>query len=279
MNEPLLRLGGLVKEFGGIQALNGVDLTLRAGEVLGLVGDNGAGKSTLLRCICGHHEPTAGTIEVWGEAIHLKSPAGARTHGIEVVHQDLALCDNLTATENIFLGRELRRGVGPFQFLDKRAMKSRAGELFEELQSDTQTDEAVKNLSGGQRQAVAIARALLGRQDGSRASLILLDEPTAAISVRQVAQVLGLIRRLADSGIGVVLVSHRMGDVFAVCDRIVVLRRGEKVADRPITGTNPEEVTGLITGAILSAESGGIQIGSHQLPENHVSAPAGEGSS
>ncbi|HEY3144911.1 MAG TPA: ATP-binding cassette domain-containing protein, partial [Dongiaceae bacterium] len=172
----------------------------------------------------------------------------ARARGIEVVYQDLALADNLTAAQNVFLGREIKKGFWPFRILDKRAMLERADELFQELKSETRPRDLVRKMSGGQRQAVAIARTRL-----SEAKLILMDEPTAAISVRQVAEVLGLIRRLKAQGVSVILISHRMPDVFAVSDRIIVLRRGTKVADKHTAQTTPEEVTGLITGAIRAA--------------------------
>jgi simple sugar transport system ATP-binding protein len=157
----------------------------------------------------------------------------------------LALCNNLTAAANVFLGRELKKGIGPFRVLDFGAMYRRAGELFKELKSETRPRDLVKQMSGGQRQAVAISRTRL-----SDPKIVLMDEPTAAISVRQVAEVLNLIRRLRDQNIAVVLISHRMPDVFAVADRIMVLRRGRKVADKAIAASSPEEVTGLITGAI-----------------------------
>ena len=178
----------------------------------------------------------------------LHRPVEARQHGIEIVHQDLALCDNLTAAANVFLGRELRKGAGPFKIIDYGAMYRRAGQLFAELKSETRPRDLVRQMSGGQRQAVAIARTRL-----SAAKIVLMDEPTAAISVRQVAEVLSLIQRLRDQGIAIVLISHRMPDVFSVADRVVVLRRGRKVADKAIAKSSPEEVTGLITGAIDSA--------------------------
>jgi simple sugar transport system ATP-binding protein len=172
----------------------------------------------------------------------------ARQSGIEIVYQDLALCDNLTATANVFLSREIGRRLGPFKLLDSRAMNERAGALFGELKSETRPRDLVRRMSGGQRQAVAIARTRL-----SEAKIVLMDEPTAAISVRQVAEVLDLIRRLRDQGIAIVLISHRMPDVFAVADRVAVLRRGRKVAEKPTANSSPEEVTGLITGAIQHA--------------------------
>jgi simple sugar transport system ATP-binding protein len=209
------------------------------------MGDNGAGKSTLVKIIAGNFRQSHGTMRMEGKDLILHRPVDAREHGIEIVHQDLALCNNLTAAANVFLGREVRRGVGPFQVLDYVRMYRRSAEIFKELKSETRPRDLVKQMSGGQRQAVAIARTML-----SEAKIVLMDEPTAAISVRQVAEVLNLIRQLRDRGIAVVLISHRMPDVFTVADRIVVLRRGRKVADKPIAGSSPEEVTGLITGAI-----------------------------
>ncbi|MEJ8855282.1 ATP-binding cassette domain-containing protein [Variovorax robiniae] len=244
----VLELSGVSKHFGAIQALTDVSLSLHAGEVVGLMGDNGAGKSTLVKIVAGNYPPSDGTLAMEGRPLAFHKPADARGEGIEVVYQDLALCDNLSAAENVYLGRELRRGIGPFKILDYRAMYQRAGELFAELKSETRPRDLVRRMSGGQRQAVAIARTRLADP-----KIVLMDEPTAAISVRQITEVLSLIRRLRDHGIAVVLISHRMPDVFAVADRIVVLRRGVKVADKPIAQSSPEEVTGLITGAIETA--------------------------
>ena len=244
----ILELTGVSKHFGAIQALIDVSLSLNAGEVVGLMGDNGAGKSTLVKIVAGNYPPSGGTIAMQGRPVAFHKPADARDEGIEIVYQDLALCDNLTAAENVFLGRELVRRFGPFRVLNYRAMFKRAGELFAELKSETRPRDLVRRMSGGQRQAVAIARTRLAKP-----KIVLMDEPTAAISVRQVTEVLSLIRRLRDHDIAVVLISHRMPDVFAVADRIVVLRRGEKVADKPIAQSSPEEVTGLITGAIETA--------------------------
>ncbi|MEO1018539.1 MAG: ATP-binding cassette domain-containing protein [Pseudomonadota bacterium] len=244
----LLALERVTKHFGAIEALRGIDLSLEPGEVLGLMGDNGAGKSTLVKIIAGNFPASTGALRLEGAEQHFHKPLDAREQGIEVVYQDLALCDNLTAAANVFLGREAKRSFGPFRFLDYRTMYARAGELFGELKSETRPRDLVRQMSGGQRQAVAIARTRL-----SAAKIVLMDEPTAAISVRQVAEVLELIRRLRDQGIAVILISHRMPDVFAVCSRVAVLRRGLKVADKAIAGSSPEEVTGLITGAIESA--------------------------
>ncbi|MDF2974992.1 MAG: sugar transporter ATP-binding protein [Microvirga sp.] len=220
----LLELQGVAKHFGAIEALKGVDLTIEPGDVMGLMGDNGAGKSTLVKIIAGNFPPSEGELRINGEAKHFHKPVDARAEGIEVVYQDLALCDNLTAAENVFLGREKKRSFGPFKIIDYGAMYTRAAALFGELKSETRPRDLVKQMSGGQRQAVAIA-----------------------------AEVLDLIRRLKHQGIAVILISHRMPDVFAVCDRIAVLRRGTKVADKVVADTSPEEVTGLITGAIRTA--------------------------
>ena len=240
----VLELDSISKHFGAIEALRDVSLKIEPGDVVGLVGDNGAGKSTLVKIIAGNFHQSGGRIRIDESDVMLSSPSDARAKGIEIVYQDLALSDNLTAAANIFLGRELTR----FGLLDYGAMYKRAGELFAELKSETRPRDLVRRMSGGQRQAVAIARTRL-----SNPKIVLMDEPTAAISVRQVAEVLNLIKRLKDQKIAVVLISHRIPDIFAVCDRLVVLRRGGKVADKKIVDTSPEEVTGLITGAIREA--------------------------
>jgi len=244
----LLEVRNVSKSFGAIHAVNDISLSIEPGEVVGLMGDNGAGKSTLVKLIAGNFPPTDGEVLVDGEVCHFHKPIQARAKGIEVVYQDLALADNLTAAQNVFLGRELNKGFWPFRVLDKQAMINRSAKLFDELKSETRPRDLVKKMSGGQRQAVAIARTRL-----SNAKLVLMDEPTAAISVRQVAEVLELIRRLKHQGVAVILISHRMPDVFAVSDRIIVMRRGTKVADKATTSTSPEEITGLITGAIRAA--------------------------
>lgn len=241
----LLELKSISKHFGAIQALSDVSLALEPGEVVGLMGDNGAGKSTLVRIIAGNYPPSGGAMAMQGRPVAFHKPTDAREAGIEIVYQDLALCDNLSAAENVFLGREVVRRLGPLRVLNYAAMFRRAGELFAELKSETRPRDLVRRMSGGQRQAVAIARTRLAEP-----KIVLMDEPTAAISVRQVAEVLNLIRHLRDQGIAVVLISHRMPDVFAVADRIVVMRRGVKVADKAVGSSSPEEVTGLITGAI-----------------------------
>jgi simple sugar transport system ATP-binding protein len=244
----LLDVRNVSKNFGAIRALHDVSLTIEPGEVVGLMGDNGAGKSTMVKLIAGNFPPSEGEVAVEGEVCHFHKPIEARAKGIEVVYQDLAIADNLTAAQNVFLGREIKKGPWPVRLLDKQAMIDKAAELFKELKSETRPRDLVRKMSGGQRQAVAIARTRL-----SNAKLVLMDEPTAAISVRQVAEVLELIRRMRGQGVAVMLISHRMPDVFAVSDRIIVLRRGSKVADKRTEKTSPEEITGLITGAIRAA--------------------------
>ncbi len=244
----MMELRGISKNFGAIQALIDVSLAVERGEAVGLMGDNGAGKSTLAKIIAGNFPPSAGAIILDGQEEKFSRPMEARQRGIEMVYQDLALCDNLTASANVFLGRELKKCVGPFKYLDHDAMHQNAGKIFTELKSETRPRDLVRQMSGGQRQAVAIARTRL-----SDPKIVLMDEPTAAISIRQVAEVLDLIQRLKGSNHAVILISHRMPDVFSVCDRVAVLRRGRKVADKTMADTSPEEVTGLITGAIEKA--------------------------
>lgn len=240
-----LKLSGISRSFGAIQALENVSLELAPGEVMGLMGDNGAGKSTLVKIIAGNYRPTTGEIRIDDQRVDFHKPIDAQRKGIEIVHQDLALCNHLTAASNVFLGREPMRRMGPFKVIDYETMRNTSAKLFARLKSETRPRDLVRRMSGGQRQAVAIARTLL-----SDAKIVLLDEPTAAISVRQVAEVLELIRQLRDHGISVILISHRMPDVFAVADTIAVLRRGSLVASKKAADSSPEEVTGLITGAI-----------------------------
>tara|TARA_Y100001970_G_C14192929_1_gene836417 strand:+ start:150 stop:890 length:741 start_codon:yes stop_codon:yes gene_type:complete len=244
----ILQLNNISKSFGAIKALDNVNLELNPGEVLGLMGDNGAGKSTLIKIIAGNFKPSSGTIVFENQKQDFSRPMDAREKGIEVVYQDLALCDNLTAASNIFLTREIKKNFGIFSIINFSKMFQRSKEIFQELKSETLPDEEVRMMSGGQRQAVAIGRTKL-----SKAKVVLLDEPTAAISVRQVAEVLELIKQLKNQGIAVVIISHRMPDVFAVSDRIAVLRRGQLVAYKKANNSSPEEVTALITGAIEKA--------------------------
>ena len=244
--ESVLKLENISKNFGGVEALSDVDMSLQKGECLGLMGDNGAGKSTLIKIIAGNYLPTTGKIFINNNQVYFNKPIDAQKKGIEVVYQDLALCDNLSAYENVFLGRWLSKfRIGPFKFVDFKKMQETSHELFQELKSDTRPKQLVKTLSGGQKQAVALSRTRLSNPD-----IVIMDEPTAAISVKQVTEVLRYILKLKEKKISIILISHRMMDVFEVCDRIMVLRRGVKVSDKKLKESSPEEVTGLITGAI-----------------------------
>ncbi|MEQ8308375.1 MAG: ATP-binding cassette domain-containing protein [Hoeflea sp.] len=245
---PRLSITGISKNFGAIQALSNVSLSIEPGEVLGLMGDNGAGKSTLVKIIAGNFQPSTGEIAIDDNKVVFNKPLDAQREGIEMVYQDLALSDNLSAASNVFLGREPLKRFGPFAYIDYSSMNRVSAELFKQLKSETRPRDKVRKMSGGQRQAVAIARTLL-----SEPKIVMMDEPTAAISVRQVAEVLDLIRRLSDRGISVILISHRMPDVFSVANRIAVLRRGQLVCSKRADQSSPEEVTGLITGAIETA--------------------------
>ena len=247
--ESVLKLENISKNFGGVEALSDVDMSLQKGECLGLMGDNGAGKSTLIKIIAGNYLPTTGKIFLNKNEVLFNKPIDAQKKGIEVVYQDLALCDNLPAYQNVFLGRWLSKfSIGPLKFVDFKKMQEKSAEFFKELKSDTRPKQLVKTLSGGQKQAVALSRTRLSNPD-----IVLMDEPTAAISVKQVTEVLQYILKLKERNISIILISHRMMDIFEVCDRIMVLRRGIKVSDKKLKQTSPEEVTGLITGAIESS--------------------------
>lgn len=224
--EPLLRLRGVEKHFGAVQALYGVNLDLPAASITCLVGDNGAGKSVLTRTISGIHQPDGGEVFWGGRRVHIRSPRDASRLGIETVYQDLALADNLDIVQNMFLGRErTRRGL-----LDEDSMEHTAKETLASLRVTTVRSirQPVVSLSGGQRQSVAVAKAVMWNS-----KLVLLDEPTAALGVVQTAQVLALVRRLRDRGLGVMMISHNLNDVFEVADRIAVMYLGRIVAEKP----------------------------------------------
>lgn len=242
---PLLQLTGIIKSFGGLRALDRVNFAVEAGEVMALVGDNGAGKSTLSKVISGAYQPDAGTMSLRGVAVNFLDPQDAVRAGIATIYQELALAGKMTVADNIFLGRELIKQRFGIAFLSRRAMRARAQALLQQLDVHIpDLDVWVETLSGGQRQGVAIARAL-----DLDADLIVMDEPTAALAVAEVRKVLSFIDRLRGRGKGVVLVSHNMQDVFAVADRVTVMRHGMAIAVRRITETDPEEIVGLITGA------------------------------
>jgi D-xylose transport system ATP-binding protein len=238
---PVLSLRGMSKHFGAVQALIDVDLDVSAGEVVALVGDNGAGKSTLVKVISGAQPADSGEIRFAGQRVTITSPLASQHLGIATVFQDLALCDNLDVVGNLYLGRELvRAGV-----LDEPEMERRSWDLLRELSARVPSVRSpVASLSGGQRQTVAISRSLLGDP-----KLVMLDEPTAALGVAQTAQVLNLIDRLRERNLAVVLISHNMADVFAVADRIVVLRLGRNAGEFRTATTSREEVIAAITGA------------------------------
>jgi ABC-type sugar transport system ATPase subunit len=245
MTTPLLRARSITKRFGALQALADVDVDIHASEVLAILGDNGAGKSTFIKILSGAYEPSAGTLLLDGAPVSFVSPQDAADVGIATIFQELALSENLSIAENVFLGRELVRRVLGVPFLKRQAMKQKVAELLNTLEAHISDPEAVVgSLSGGQRQAVAISRAL-----NLNARLVIMDEPTAALAVAETRKVLQLIRRLAEGGRAVILISHNMHDVFEVADRIVVFRRGRKIAERRRSETDPEEVVSFITGA------------------------------
>lgn len=246
--EKLLDVRHVSKIFGGIHALEDLDLSLYRHDVIGLVGDNGAGKSTLIKILSGAHDPTSGVMELEGKAQRFSPPAEAQRLGIETVYQDLSLVGTFNAAENFFLGREIALGRGPalFRFIRPKAMAKTAIRGLEDLHIDIPgvRNKPVDRMSGGQRQLVAIAR---GAFWGTK--LLLLDEPTAALGVRESREVLDLIGRLSARGITIVMVTHNLEHLWAVCNRVVVMRRGRKVADMPSAATTMEEVVAYITGA------------------------------
>ena len=243
--ERILSLRGVSKKFGAVSALTDIDLDIHAGEVVALVGDNGAGKSTLVKVLAGVHQPTSGTVEFMGRQVTMDSPAAALNMGIATVFQDLALCENLDVVANLFLGHE----ISPWR-LDEVQMEVRAWTLLKELAARIPSvREPIASLSGGQRQTVAIARSLL-----LDPKIIMLDEPTAALGVAQTAEVLNLIERVRDRGLGVIIISHNMEDVRAVADRIVVLRLGRNNGVFTPETSN-QELVAAITGATENAVS------------------------
>ncbi|GGO70770.1 ATP-binding cassette domain-containing protein [Nonomuraea cavernae] len=237
---PLLEVRGIDKSFGPVQVLHDVTFSAYAGEVTALVGDNGAGKSTLVKCVGGIHPIDAGEIVFDGRPVQVHGPRDAGELGIEIVYQDLALCDNLDIVQNMFLGRERKNGL----VLDEATMEELAGETLEGLSVRTVKSirQRVSSLSGGQRQTVAIAKAVLWDS-----KVVILDEPTAALGVAQTAQVLELVRRLADKGLAVVLISHNMNDVFAVSDRIAALYLGRMAAQVRTADVTHAQIVELIT--------------------------------
>jgi D-xylose transport system ATP-binding protein len=243
----VLSLTGVSKRFGAVQALKDVDFDVHPGEVVALVGDNGAGKSTLVKAIAGVYTPDSGTVVFDGQTVSIGSPAEAQHLGIATVFQDLALCDNLDVVANLFLGRERHRG----RALDEVSMEQESWKLLRQLSAKIPSVRIpVASLSGGQRQTVAIARSLLGDP-----KVVMLDEPTAALGVAQTAEVLNLVERLRERGLGVILISHNMSDVMAVADRVSVLRLGRNNGTFNVSETSSQDIIAAITGATTNAVS------------------------
>ena len=248
---PLLECRGIQKRFGAVEVLKGVDFSVHAGEVMALVGDNGAGKSTLVKCVAGIHPIDGGEVRFEGEQVHIHGPKDAARLGIEVVYQDLALADNLDVVQNMFLGRE--ETYGALRQLDETEMEQRASDTLSSLSVTTLSSvrQTVAGLSGGQRQSVAVAKAVMWNS-----KLVILDEPTAALGVAQTRQVLDLVKRLGERGLAVVLISHNLHDIFEVADSITVLRLGKDVARFTTSRTSQQEVVQAITAGAMGSVPG-----------------------
>ncbi len=248
MTAPVLDVHDVSLSFGNVRALRGVSLTVAAGEITALVGDNGAGKSTLVRCICGIQRPDSGRIDFDGAPTNFRNPDDARAAGIEVVHQNLALVEDLTVWQNLFLNREIIRGRPPFALLDRRAMRTEAQRMVSSLAVNVPAVTArVRRLSGGQRQAVSICRAA-----SFSSKLVVMDEPTAALGVQETAKVETLIHKLRDDGHAVLLISHNFEQVMRLSDQIWVMRTGQCVAGRRTADVTGEQIVSLITGALAA---------------------------
>ena len=247
----VLKLSNIKKQYGGVKALEDISISFPKGTITAIVGDNGAGKSTTLKIISGAEFPDSGEIFVNGRKVRFRSPEDARAAGIETVYQDLALADNLTATENLFMGREVMWGVGGMAILRQKKMQKMAREIFESFSINIPSVRVpVIGMSGGQRQGVAIARAVNWGSD-----LVLLDEPTAALGVTETSKVEDVINELRNRGLTQIIVSHNLDQVFRLSDRIAVMRRGELVSILKTKDTNPESVIGFITGVLSDAEN------------------------
>ena len=243
-SDIILEARGVSKYFGTITALENANLYLRPGEVLGVVGDNGAGKSTLMKILSGLYKPSKGSIFFQGNEVVFSSPRDSQNLGIEMVYQDLALAGNLPVSDNIFLGREPTKNFGPIKLLDHKKRKRLSEEHLAKLKINVKSaDQKVDDLSGGQRQAVAIARAT-----AFDAKIVIMDEPTAALAVKEVSKVLDLIKNLKSLGVGVIVISHRMDDIFTVSDRIMALFQGTNFAESQLKETSRDEVIGWIMG-------------------------------
>lgn len=248
---PLLEMRGISKNFGSVKAVIDVDLVLHRGEILGLVGDNAAGKSTLMKMLTAVHKPDGGQIFFEGELVKIDNPHTARDLGIEMIYQDFSLAPNLSITDNIFLGREIKRSFVGIPVLNRKKMNRLAEEALKNslLRIDS-VQTIVSDLSGGQQQGVAIARAI-----AFDAKIIIMDEPTASLSVKTIPPLLDRMKQLRDRGISMIFITHRIQDIFTTCDRVMVMRGGSYVGDAKIQNTSIDEVFGLITGRIEAFES------------------------
>jgi ABC-type sugar transport system ATPase subunit len=245
MTENVIEIKGLEMHFGGVKALRGVDMQIPRGKVTAIIGDNGAGKSTLIKCLSGIYQPTHGEIFINGEIAQVSSPIAARNLGIETVYQDLAVLDTLTVTENLYLSREIRKGIWPFQLLNRKKMLLGAGEMMERVGNTTiRLNNEIGYMSGGQRQAVAISRAV-----GWGAQVIIFDEPTAALGVKESAEVAHLIERLKTQGITVIIISHNFEEVLTLADLVWVMRQGKAIASRNASEVSGRDLVALLTGA------------------------------
>lgn len=250
---PLVEMKNISKTFGAVRALQNVNFELMPAEIIGLVGDNAAGKSTLMKILSGAYIADQGEILIDGKKVFISNPVDSRALGIEMLYQNFALAGNINIYQNIFLGRELTKDylLGLFKILNKKEMASRSLELISRLKIDIGlVDKRVRELSGGQQQSVAIARVI-----GFNARLIIMDEPTANLGIKEVGRLLDLIRRLKDQGVSVIFISHRLDDIFSVGDRVIVLKRGRRIGMRYVKDTTPNEVLKLIVGGDLEGEA------------------------
>ena len=242
----IIETRGITKRFGGLTAVDNVSMGVNAGEVVAILGDNGAGKSTLIKMISGVHKPDEGAILLDGKPMKLESPMDALANGIETIYQDLALAENLNVSSNIFLGREkTKRSLGVLNVLDHEYMQKESRSVLDRLEIEIPSlKNTIRTLSGGQRQAVAISRSIYWQ-----AKVLIMDEPTAALGIAEQKKVLDLVKSLKTQGIGIIIISHQMYDVFEVADRIIVMRRGQNVATRMVSETTADEIVGLIVGS------------------------------
>jgi len=242
MDNKVIEMRNIYKKFGNVSALNGVNLILNKGEVLGLVGDNAAGKSTLCKILSGAHKPTSGDILINNSKVELDSPAAAKNNHIEMVYQDLSLCNSIDVAGNLFLGREIHKNICGLKLLDKKKMHSASTNILNDLSIKvSSTKIKVENLSGGQRQSIAIGKAV-----SFDPKVLIMDEPTSALAVAEVNAVLDLIKTVSKKGVSVIFITHRLQDIFKVCDRVMVMYEGRKVADKLINKTTLQDLVELI---------------------------------